>query len=78
MDPFWDSPTWIEDHADIDKEYVDESLILKGKEDELFNRALEMNSYESKLPLSNKFPLEGEYCIYLLHNLVCLRKEKPT
>jgi len=71
LGPFWDSPTWIEDRADLDKEYVDESLITSGEEAKLFQESLEMNAHESKLPLDYVFPLGGEYCVYLLHKFIC-------
>lgn len=76
LGPFWDSPTWIEDHVDIDKEYINESLISKGEEMKLFKESLEISSYESKLPLNEVFPLKGEYCIYLLHRFICPKEKE--
>jgi len=70
LGPFWESPSEYTDTADIEKEYVDESLITSNKELELFRNALEFSSPESKLPLDNILRFKGEYCIYLLHRLV--------
>ncbi len=70
LGPFWESPNWIEDVADIEKNYVDESLITSGKELSLFKKGIELSSPESKLPLNDFFKFKGEYCIYLLHRLV--------
>ena len=70
LGPFWNSPSWIADVADIEKSYIDESLIKSGKELELFKNAIEFSSSESKLPLEDILKFKGEYCIYLLHRLV--------
>ena len=70
LGPFWESPSWIADVADIEKSYVNESLITSGRELELFKDALEFSSPESKLPLDDVLGFKGEYCVYLLHRLV--------
>ncbi len=69
--PFWEGVSPFEDRAYIDKEYIDESLIAEGKLDKVFEKAVEINAYESVLPLDQVFPLKGEYCIYLLHRFLC-------
>ena len=76
--PFWDGITFVEDRADIDKEYVNESLILEGKWNELFKDSIEMSSYESTLPLNQIFPLKGEYCVYLLHRFISPNERKAS
>ncbi len=70
LGPFWDSPGGFEDVADVEKSYVDESLISSGRELELFADALELSSSESSLPLSEVIGFRGECCLYLLHRMV--------
>ena len=69
LGPFWDSPNWIEDTADIEKPYVDERLIEAGRELELFSGAIALDSPSSLIPLSSVVGFKGECCLYLLHRL---------
>jgi ADP-ribosylglycohydrolase len=69
LGPFWDSPSWIEDAADVEKPYVDERLIAEGRELELFSGAVALDSPSSLIPLSSVVGFKGECCLYLLHRL---------
>ena len=69
LGPFWDSPSWIEDVADVGKPYVDERLIGEGRELELFRGAVTLDSPSSLLPLGQLLGFRGECVLYLLHRL---------
>lgn len=69
LGPFWDSPSWIEDSADLEKPYVDERLIEEGRELELFEGAIPLDAASSLIPLSSVSGFKGECCFYLLHRL---------
>ncbi|RLF24361.1 MAG: hypothetical protein DRN15_02950 [Thermoprotei archaeon] len=71
LGPFWEGIGYFEDHASINKQYIDESMISSGKELELFSRGWELSAPESKLPLDKVISLEGEYCLYLMYRFTC-------
>ncbi|MEM0024276.1 MAG: ADP-ribosylglycohydrolase family protein [Thermofilaceae archaeon] len=69
LGPFYDSPSWLVDRADIEEPYVDERLIESRGELELFKSAIKLSSPTSLLPLNKVVGFAGECCLYLLHRL---------